>query len=86
MSIKITSDNFQFLRESSGPNGNIRTSLTVDELDKFCATMQPVVDCMSWKSKTQQENVRKVVTILKQAANDARMTCEEDSSNLPFNL
>lgn len=86
MTTKITSENFHFLREIPGPNGNIRTSLTVEELDKFYSTMKPIIECMSWKSKSQQENVRKIVTILQQVADDARMCCGEDNSNLPFNL
>ena len=84
--IKITSENFEFLRNSSGAHGNMRTSLTVEELDRFCSTMRPVVECMSWKSKSQQENVRKIVTILQQAADSARIPCNGNDESLPFNL
>ena len=83
---RITSQNFEFLRDVAGPNGSIRCSLTIDEIDKFCSTMKPVVECMSWKSKTQQENVRKIVTILQQAADSARTPCEDSIHSLPFNL
>jgi hypothetical protein len=83
---KITSQNFEFLRETAGAHGNVRTSLTIEEIDKFCKTITPIVECMSWKSKIEKENVRKIVTILQQAADSARTPCEENNNSLPFYL
>jgi hypothetical protein len=82
---KLNPNHFHFLNDSDGYKGGTKVcTLSVNEVDKFCFTMTPIINCMNWKNKSQQQNVRKIVEFMNRVAEEARQDCS--SVDLPFNL
>jgi len=82
---KLNSNHFLFLNDSEGYKGATKVcTLSVAEVEKFCATMIPIIICMNWKNKSQQQNVRKIVEFMNRVAYEAKEDCS--LVDLPFNL
>ena len=82
---KINQSHFNFITDADGYKGGSKVcTLSLSEVERFCETMRPIINCMNWKSKSQQQNVRKIVELMERVAEEAREDCKLE--DLPFNL